>query len=61
MAAATKLHDGYVYVLDYRCDTGPVDKPYAELHRGYSLSYVRRGSFGVAAADGCTSLSQVRC
>lgn len=33
-------------MLDYRCDAGPTDKPYAELHRDYSLSYVRRGSFG---------------
>jgi AraC-like DNA-binding protein len=46
MAAATKLHDGYVSVWDYRCDAGPTDKPYAELHQDYSLSYVRGGSFG---------------
>jgi AraC family transcriptional regulator len=35
-----------VSVIDYRCDAGPKDTPFAEFHRGFSLSYVRRGSFG---------------
>ena len=33
-------------VYDYRCDAGPADKPFVEVHRLHSLSYVRRGSFG---------------
>jgi AraC family transcriptional regulator len=33
-------------VIDYRCAAGPKDAPFAEFHRGFSLSYVRRGSFG---------------
>ena len=33
-------------VLDYRCDAKPSDVPFDERHRVFSLSYVRRGSFG---------------
>jgi AraC family transcriptional regulator len=33
-------------VLDYRCGAGPRDRPFLEEHRAWSLSYVRRGSFG---------------
>jgi AraC family transcriptional regulator len=46
MATATLLHSGYVSAFDYRCEAAPADAPYAELHRDYSVSYVRRGSFG---------------
>lgn len=34
-------------VLDYRCTASPGDKPVAEMHDRYSISYVRRGSFGL--------------
>jgi AraC family transcriptional regulator len=33
-------------VFDCRCTCGPDDAPFVELHESYSLSYVRRGSFG---------------
>jgi len=33
-------------VIDYRCDAAPGDKPYTERHDAYSISYVRKGSFG---------------
>jgi AraC family transcriptional regulator len=33
-------------VLDYRCGAGPHERPFLEEHRAWSLSYVRRGSFG---------------
>jgi hypothetical protein len=33
-------------VIDYRCDSTPEDRPYTEVHRAFSISYVRRGSFG---------------
>ncbi|HWM45889.1 MAG TPA: AraC family transcriptional regulator [Xanthobacteraceae bacterium] len=33
-------------VFDCRCSAGPQDEPFPELHTGYSISYVRRGSFG---------------
>jgi len=32
--------------FDYRCEVVPGDKPFVELHDNYSISYVRRGSFG---------------
>ncbi len=46
MAAKTILQQGPLSVIDYRCSAGPDDKPYVELHGGYSVSYVRKGSFG---------------
>ena len=46
MVTSKLLHDGYVSTFDYRCDAGPSEKPYAEQHERYSLSYVRKGSFG---------------
>jgi AraC family transcriptional regulator len=44
--AAKVLHDGPLRVLDYRCEAGPAVVPFTEVHERYSLSYVRRGSFG---------------
>jgi AraC family transcriptional regulator len=46
MPAITVLQRGSVSVFDYRCRAGPADKPFIELHDGFSLSYVRKGSFG---------------
>lgn len=46
MVKAEVLLDGALSVVDYRCDSGPADRPFAECHRAHSLSYVRRGSFG---------------
>jgi AraC-like DNA-binding protein len=46
MATATLLHRGAISAFDYRCDAGPAEKPYPEAHQDYSVSYVRRGSFG---------------
>jgi AraC family transcriptional regulator len=33
-------------VLDYRCSAGPDAPPFTEHHKTFSLSYVRKGSFG---------------
>jgi AraC-like DNA-binding protein len=33
-------------VYDYRCAARPGDRPYAEFHDRFSISYVRRGTFG---------------
>lgn len=33
-------------VFDYRCRHGAEEAPFVELHRGHSLSYVRKGTFG---------------
>ena len=42
----TVLQSGSISALDYRCSAGPADKPFVELHDGFSVSYVRKGSFG---------------
>lgn len=47
MALQTLFRSDAVAVLDYRCSAGPEDKPYVELHGSHSVSYVRKGSFGV--------------
>jgi AraC-like DNA-binding protein len=49
MTAQTILHNGLLTVVDYRCSAGPADRPFVEQHKGYSLSYVRSGSFGCRA------------
>jgi AraC-like DNA-binding protein len=46
MAFRSTLHAGPVSVTDYRCDIAPGTAPFAEWHGGYSVSYVRKGSFG---------------
>ena len=44
---ATTLYAGESFSIHaYRCTAGPQDKPFVEVHRAHSLSYVRRGSFG---------------
>jgi AraC family transcriptional regulator len=40
------IHDGSIVIVDYRCEAGPDDVPFVELHTRASISYVRRGSFG---------------
>jgi AraC-like DNA-binding protein len=40
------LERASIAVVDYRCDAGPADVPYVEMHEGFTVSYVRRGSFG---------------
>jgi AraC-like DNA-binding protein len=47
MPATTLLRSGSLLVDDYRCSAGPGDVPFPEEHRDFSLSYVRRGSFGL--------------
>jgi AraC family transcriptional regulator len=49
MVATTLLQHASVSVIDYRCNAGPTDRPFVELHSGFSLSYVRKGSFGYHA------------
>lgn len=46
MVATKVLLPGSISVVDYRCADGPADRPYVELHGGFSVSYVRKGSFG---------------
>ena len=49
MAATTLMRCGSISVTDYRCTARPADEPFVELHRGFSVSYVRSGSFGCRA------------
>jgi AraC-like DNA-binding protein len=49
MPANTLLSSGSIRVDDYRCSAGPSDAPFAEEHRDFSISYVRKGSFGLLA------------
>jgi AraC-like DNA-binding protein len=46
MPVTTLLQHESLTVLDFRCAAAPGDAPYAELHESFSLSYVRKGSFG---------------
>ena len=46
MPAITLLERETHSVIDFRCDAGPADRPAVERHVSYSLSYVRKGSFG---------------
>jgi AraC family transcriptional regulator len=49
MLTVTQLQSGPIAVRDVRCSAGPAARPFTELHRGYSLAYVRKGSFGYRA------------
>lgn len=42
----TTLHEGALRVVDYCCTARPGDPSVVEVHPNFSLSYVRRGSFG---------------
>jgi len=46
MAVTTLGVHGALRIQDYRCTAAPGDTPYVEVHTGFSLSYVRKGSFG---------------
>lgn len=45
-----------IAAIDYRCARGPGDRPFLERHEDYSLSYVRRGSFGCRSNGGSFEL-----
>jgi len=49
MTATTLLRRPSIIAVDRRCRVGATDRPFVELHSGFSVSYVRRGSFGYAA------------
>ncbi|WP_437690470.1 helix-turn-helix transcriptional regulator [Sorangium sp. So ce176] len=46
MVVTTVVRRDSISVLDYRCSAGPGDAAFVELHGGFSVSYVRKGSFG---------------
>jgi AraC-like DNA-binding protein len=49
MVSRTILRRESISVLDYRCAAGPADRPFVEQHDAFSISYVRKGSFGYRA------------
>jgi hypothetical protein len=46
MAATTLFRSASLAVIDYRCSLGPHSKSFAESHSSFTISYVRKGSFG---------------
>jgi AraC family transcriptional regulator len=46
MRVTTHLTGPALSVAGYHCDASPGDAPFPEVHAGYSLSYVHRGTFG---------------
>lgn len=46
MQATTLFEGESLSVYRLVCDAGPADRPFTEMHRRHSLSFVRRGSFG---------------
>ena len=46
VAATAILERGGLTIVDYRCDARLRERPVLERHRAFSLSYVRKGSFG---------------
>jgi AraC-like DNA-binding protein len=46
MGITTLIRRGAVSVAEYRCAVSPGDEPFVERHESFSLSYVRKGSFG---------------
>jgi AraC-like DNA-binding protein len=49
MPATKALLSGPITVIDYRCDVPLHERPFVEVHGGFSLAYVRRGGFGYHA------------
>ncbi len=49
MAVTTLSLGEAITVVDYRCEAGPADTPFVELHEAFSVSHVRKGSFGYHA------------
>jgi len=47
MPETTALRRGSLSVTDYRCHAERGETPYLERHSSHTISYVRRGSFGV--------------
>ena len=46
MLRRRSLLRGAVSVVHTHCDSGPDDRPFTELHEGWLVAYVQRGSFG---------------
>jgi len=49
MATSTTLCRGSISAFDYRCTSGPDDRPFVERHGGFHIAYVQSGSFGYSS------------
>jgi AraC family transcriptional regulator len=49
MASTGVFRSNSVSVIDYRCEARRDDAPFVEHHNGFSIAYVRKGSFGCRA------------
>jgi AraC-like DNA-binding protein len=49
MTATSVFRTESISVIDYRCEAGPADMPFVEVHDSFSIAYVRRGTFGCRA------------
>src|SRR5215831_10755784 len=49
ISASLLLQNPSVSVTDFRCSSGPADRPFVERHESFSVSYARRGNFGYHA------------
>jgi AraC family transcriptional regulator len=56
MTATTVLRGDAISVVDYRCSIRPGDRPFVEQHHTFSVSYVRKGSFGCRTVGGTFEL-----
>ena len=56
MPVRTLWQSDALKVVDYRCDAGPDVAPFVELHQGFDLAYVRKGSFGYRARGAVSEL-----
>jgi AraC family transcriptional regulator len=56
MAASTIFRSASLSVIDNRCEMRPGDVPFVEQHDGFSVSYVRKGSFGYRSRGELTEL-----
>jgi AraC family transcriptional regulator len=52
MRVTTLVEREAISVADYRCVAAPGEAPFAECHAAYSISYVRKGSFGYRTPAG---------
>ena len=46
MLVTPLLRTDALSVIDFRCQAQTGDLPFTELHQGYTIAYVRKGSFG---------------
>jgi len=49
MVATSVFSTPAISVIDYRCEAGPADAPFVEVHNSFSIAYVRKGAFGCRA------------